>query len=188
MANRTPAAPPRAVLTIRFKRASDGSAALTCVRADGSVTWQRQTGSVGAVLPHHDLTHVAVESALGMARGFYGLIAEGWEIADFAAPWPRGPVPAEAREAEVIVGLFDAERRMFADWSAADLREQGRVYVSAQRTGRVTVTLRELTDAEVSNVRAARVDLFARWSAVPPGGTLELEFPHSVPGAAKADY
>lgn len=172
------------VLTIRLKHASDGSAVLTCIRADGSVTWQRQTGSVGAVFPHHDLTHVAVESVLGISRGFYGLIAEGWDIGDFAAPWPRGAVPAEAREAEIIVGIFDAERRMGPAWTAADFREQGRVYVSAQRSGRVTVTLRELSDADVSNVRAARAELFGRWSAIPPGETLQLEFP---PAARRLD-
>ena len=35
----------------------------------------------------------------------------------------------------------------------------------------------ELSDADVSNVRAARAELFDRWSAIPPGGALELEFP-----------
>lgn len=69
----------------------DGSATLTCTRSDGSVTWQRQTGQQGLVFPAHDLTHLAVETTMGYARGFYGLIAADWEIADFAAPWPRGP-------------------------------------------------------------------------------------------------
>lgn len=79
---------------IRLKRAADGSSALTCVRADGSMTWQVQRGSLGLVFPTHDLTHYAVETS-----------------------------------------------------------------VALQRT------------------RDLRAEVFARWDAVPPGGTLELTFP-----------
>lgn len=98
-------------LTVRIKRHPDGSASLTCTRADGTTTWQRQRGGYGLVFPSHDLTHFAVESTLGYAHGFYGLIADGWDIDDFAAPWPRGPISHEALEAELIVGFFDTERR-----------------------------------------------------------------------------
>ncbi|MDF2775439.1 MAG: hypothetical protein K0S86_4940, partial [Geminicoccaceae bacterium] len=71
------------VLRIRIKKNADGSAALTCIRADGSVTWQRQEGAQGRFFPRHDLTHFAVETTLGHRRGFYGLVAEGWNITDF---------------------------------------------------------------------------------------------------------
>ena len=50
-----------ASLTIRIKKNTDGSAALSCTRADGSVTWQRQVGAQGRFFPLHDLTHSAVE-------------------------------------------------------------------------------------------------------------------------------
>src|SRR2546430_3915906 len=83
-------------LLIRIKKKSDGSAALSCLRPDGSVTWQRQNGQQGRFFPLHDLTHYAVEAVLGHARGFYGLVAEGWYLADFGNPWPRGPLPPEA--------------------------------------------------------------------------------------------
>lgn len=163
-------------LLIRLKRAADGSAALTCVRADGSVTWQRQPGSLGLVFPAHDLTHYAVETALGYRRGFYGLIAEGWEIADFGSPWPRGPVPAEAREVELVVGLFDTERRMGGSWTAAELREHAALYAAASRTAHEGVVLPALTDDDVARVREARAEVFARWVEIAPGGTLELAF------------
>src|SRR5207253_2804998 len=61
-------------LTIRLKRHPDHTASLSCTRRDGSVTWQRQRGSLGAVFPPHDLTHYAVEQTLGFQHGFYGLI------------------------------------------------------------------------------------------------------------------
>ena len=163
-------------LLIRLKHASDGSAALACVRADGSTTWQRQIGAVGAALPAHDLTHYAVETALGYNHAFYGLIADGWEITDFAPPYPRGPVPREAREAELVVGAFDMERLMGNDWTHDELREQGARYAATGRAARERLTLPALTDADIRHVRSARAGVFARWAAVGPGQTLELAF------------
>lgn len=160
---------------IRLKRAADGSSALTCVRADGSMTWQVQRGSLGLVFPTHDLTHYSVETSLGYSRGFYGLIASGWEIGDFAAPWPRGPIPPEAREVELIVGLFDMELRSGEGWDAAAMLDAARTYV-ASRHGKADVPLPKFDDVALQRTRDLRADVFARWEAVPPGGTLELTF------------
>src|SRR5688572_25655537 len=97
-------------LLIQIKKKNDGSAALTCRRADGSVTWQRQDGQQGHFFPLHDLTHYAVETVLGYTRGFFGLVADGWDLADFDKPWPRGRLPTEALLAEFVVGFLDIER------------------------------------------------------------------------------
>jgi hypothetical protein len=56
------------------------------------------------------LTHYAVEKALGYRRGFFGLIAEGWDIDETGGKSARGAVPPEAIEVERIAGLFDSER------------------------------------------------------------------------------
>src|SRR5689334_5107407 len=103
----SPATLPMPDLVIRIKKKTDGSAALTCTRADGSVTWQRQDGQLGQFFPLHDLTHLAVEQTLGFARAFYGLLAEGWDMSDFGRPERRGMLPEEAFLAELIVGFFD---------------------------------------------------------------------------------
>lgn len=163
-------------LLIRFKRATDGSAALTCVRANGSVTWQRQPGARGRFFPAHDLTHYAVETALGYRRGFYGLIAEGWDMSDFAVPWRRGPLPAEAREVEMVVGLFDLERSMGPEWTPEELRAAGAQYAEAGREAEQGIALPQLSDDDIARVRAARADAFARWAETPLGETLELPF------------
>ncbi len=73
-------------LLIRIKKNTDGSAALSCLRADGSVTWQRHNGKQGRFFPFHDLTHYAVETVLEHRRGFYGLVAGGWDLTDFGNP------------------------------------------------------------------------------------------------------
>lgn len=174
-------------LLIRMKRATDGSSALTCVRVDGSVTWQRQLGARGRFFPGHDLTHYAVETALGYRRGFYGLITDGWDIGDFAAPWPRGPLPAEAREVEHVVGLFDLERSVGAPWTPDELRAEAARYADARADARGDVRERiaipVLGDDDIARIRAARADVFARWMATELGGTLELPFTRGLPSS-----
>lgn len=55
-------------LLIRITKNRDGSAALSCGRADGSVTWQRHRGPRGQFFALHDLTHYAVETTLAARR------------------------------------------------------------------------------------------------------------------------
>jgi hypothetical protein len=159
-------------LTIRIKKNRDGTA-LTCTRADGSVTWQRQEGGHAVFFPRHDLTHYAVETVLGHKRGFYGLVAEGWDFGDFGAPWPRGPIPADADPSELIVGLLDAERASGAEWSAADFREQAALFLAAHG---VEGTPLALSDDQLARIRDRRRELFAAWEAVTPGEALVLVF------------
>ncbi len=162
-------------LKIRLKRHSDGAASLTLTRADGSVTWQRQQPSLALVFPPHDLTHFAVESELGYRGGFYGLVADGWEVGDFAKPWPRGPIPDEAREVELIVGFFDSERRSMDRWSAEAFNEHAEKFVGASRSaGKMKVPV--LHDDDITRVRTTRDALLGRWFALPAGGSMELDF------------
>src|SRR5690349_18393222 len=158
-------------LTIRFKRHPDGTASLTCIRRDGSSTWQRQRGSLGLVFPPHDLTHYAVETTLGYRHGFYGLIADGWNIEDFAKPWPKGAIPAEAQEVELIVGFFDTQRRSFGEMTDADFNEHAERYVVARRATHpdsLGVAPR-LTPAQIESVLQCRADVFSRWGRLGPG-------------------
>ena len=150
-------------MLIRIKKKTDGSAALSCIRDDGSVTWQQQEGVQGRFFPLHDLTHYAVETVLGHRRGFYGLVAEGWDLTDFGTPWPRGPIPKDAEPSEFIVGFLDAERAAGVQWPAVDC--------NAKAPGALA-----LTDAQLTAVRARRAELFALWQALPPGQALELRF------------
>ena len=147
-------------ILIRIKKKTDGSAALSCIRPDGSGTWQRQDGAQGRFFPLHDLTHYAVETVLDL-RGFYSLVAEGWDLSDFGNPWPRGPLPPEAHTVEQIVGFLDTERASGREWPATDLRR---------------ATPHAISNDDLRQVREARSDLFARWDAVRPGETLELHF------------
>ena len=107
-------------MTVRIKKNPDGRTSLSCIRADGTTTWQSQDGAQAAFFPRHDLTHYAVEIVLGHNEGFYGLVASGWDLSDFGNPWPRGPMPLAANLSEMIVGFLDLERasELFARWEA----------------------------------------------------------------------
>ncbi len=145
-------------LLIKLKRSLDGSTALTATRADGFATWQRQTGQHGHFFSVHDLTHYAVETVLGCRAGFFGLIADGWEISDFAPPFARGPIPAEAREIEVVVSLIETAQ------TAAEFREQSERYVSGRRAvGREADDGCVFSDDQLERIRALRQELIERW-------------------------
>jgi len=174
-------------LKIRIKKNRDGTAVLTCVREDGTTAWQRQEGPRAAFFPLHDLTHFAVETILEHRRGFYGLVAEGWDFADFGTPWPRGPLPADADPSELIVGFLDAERASGIAWSAQDLAEKAAGYFANQG---ISAPPLGVTDADLARIREMRAELFERWASVPAGETLELNFevpatPHPRPVDAK---
>jgi hypothetical protein len=160
-------------LSIRIKKKTDGAAAFSCIRADGSTTWQRQEGQLGTFFPLHDLTHYAVETVLGFKRAFYGLLAEGWDITRFAEPGMARQLPEEAGLAEVLVGFFDVERATGTRATAEDFNWKIETYYDEHATP--TPTFR-MTDDQLDRIRALRADLFARWHAVQPGDSLELTF------------
>src|SRR5205823_4660298 len=139
------------------KKHGDGTAALSCTRSDGTVTWQRQQGAQARFFPRHDLTHFAVETVLGHRRGFYGLVAEGWDLDDFGTPWPRGPIPAGADPAELIVGFLDAERASGVEWPAAELTEMAAQFYAANGLAGAPPVL---TEAQLARVRARMQELF----------------------------
>jgi hypothetical protein len=94
-------------LCIRFKKGA--ATVLECTRTNGSVTWQK-------ILPAmvlHDLGHYVVETRLNFTNGFYGLLAQGWDIPDFDKPREQRPIPLlpknlprEALLTEYIVNIL----------------------------------------------------------------------------------
>jgi hypothetical protein len=159
-------------LLIRIKKKTDGSAALSCLRADGSVTWQRQDGPHGRFFPIHDLTHYAVETVLAHRRGFYGLVAEGWDLTDFGAPWPKGRLPADLDPSELLVGFLDTERAGGVEWTAADFNDKAALYFAQHGT---TGSCR-ITPEQLGRVRTVLGELVEWWRRLPAGEAIELAF------------
>lgn len=159
-------------LTIRIKKNADGRSSLSCTRADGSTTWQSMKNAQAAFFPRHDLTHYAVETVLRHPRGFYGMVAAGWDLTDFGTPWPRGPMPSECVLSEMIVGLLDLERASGALVTADDVNQRLAQFCAENGLPDPKI----LTDDDLSAVRQKRGELFAKWDAVEPGSALELAF------------
>jgi hypothetical protein len=157
-------------LIIEFAKQKDGSAVLRCRRADGSVSWQKQEGKHAAFFPLHDLTHYAVETELGFRRGFYGLIAEGWEIAETTGKRARGPLPNETLEVEYLVSAFSAERASGTATTAAEFNDLAATFASANEMPQP----RKLSDEELGRVRSRFNELATQWRSLAPGSTLEL--------------
>ena len=162
-------------MLILIKKKTDGSAALSCRRADGSVTWQRQEGQQGRFFPRHDLTHYAVETVLDRNQSFYGLVASGWEFTDFHKPYPKGALPPEALASEVLVGFLDQERASGARWSAAECNRSAESYFAERGIPQGSA----ITDQQLAEIHQLRAMLFTEWDGLDAGATLELTFPRN---------
>jgi hypothetical protein len=158
------------LLKIQFTKRADGGAVLKCIRSDGSTTWQRLDDKDAAFFPLHDLTHYAVETELGFQRGFYGLIAEGWEIAETTGKTARGALPTETLEVEYFVSAFSAERASGTAITAAEFNELAATFARANRMP----TPRELSDEELTRVRSRFEELATKWRALSANVVLEL--------------
>jgi hypothetical protein len=158
---------------IEFTKRADGRTVLRCVRADGSVTWQRNDDQNARFFPLHDLTHYAVETELSFAHGFFGLIAEGWNIDETTGKTARGTLPNEALEVEYIVSAFSAERAGGAVASAAEFNQLAATFASAKGMP----PPRQISDDDLVRVRFRFDELAGKWRSLRPGATLELAFP-----------
>ena len=149
-------------------------------RADGSVEREH--------VPHkgpvaHDLVHFAVETELGMDRGFWGMIAAGHapqQIVEMAkaaghASAKRAITPdpdfVQAIQVERIVESFEAE-----SWSGGSDNDSLRAMAEAG-CAQSLVACPELTDVAIARVRDRLGGLAGQWSTLAVGETLALQWP-----------
>ena len=159
-------------LEITFHARADGNVVLRCVRADGSTTWQRQSGPRARFFPLHDLTHFAVETELGARDGFFGLIEAGWDIADTDGKGARGRLPPEAVLVEHLVGLLSQERMGGSDLlTAGDVHE-----LLAPRIASGDLPRPRLDDAKLVRARERRDALHSAWGACPTDTPFRLAY------------
>lgn len=181
MANQTSVHKVLAVI-IEFAKRKDGNTVLRCLRDDGSSTWQRNERQQALFFPVHDLLHYAVETELGFAEGFFGLIAGGWNIDETTGKTGRGPLPPAALEVEHLVSSFTAERNSSTGWSAAEFNEQAASFARMKEWP----VPRSLTDEQLARVRDRFNELVAVWRDLPAGESLRLEFPPTPSGRSSS--
>src|SRR5262245_4487920 len=157
-------------ITIRIKKGKDGPHSLVCVRADGSMTMQRHATGF---FPVHDLMHYAVETSFGYRRGFYGLIADGWNLEDFGAPWPRGPLPPDLDPVELVVGALSQEGATGDKATAENVNWTIAMWYAEHLPD---VAPPQVEDEKLAAARVEIDRLRQLWFATAPGNTIELTF------------
>jgi len=156
-------------MQVRFTRGKDKKDVLAVTRDDGSHSWQHQQPGI----PVHDLTHFAVESTLELKNAFFGLLAQGWDITRLTDRDVRSILPPEGLWTEFVVGLVQTERLSPEPFSAAEFNRLLRT--EAENSGLKYV--RELTDDELTRIRATCMELYSKWRSLKPDETLSLSFP-----------
>jgi len=155
-------------LKVQFTRGKDKKDVLSVVREDGSQSWQHQQPGI----PVHDLTHFAVESTLRLKNGFYGLLAQGWDISRLTDRDVRSILPPEGLWTEFVVGLVQTERLSSEPLSAAEFNEM----LETEKRNRSFVFPRVVTDEELRKIRELFATIYFQWRSLKPGESLPLEF------------
>jgi len=156
-------------MTIRFvkSRHADRPHTITCVRDDGTTVGQRSTD----FFVHHDLTHYAIETTLGLTDAFWGLLNQGWEFSSFEEREPgtrkARVLPPEAYLAEVLAGSYDLEV------AAGPQPDEDRAIALAG----LGLSIPSPTTEQFQRIRSRRAELHQRWRDLDQGAWLELEFP-----------
>jgi hypothetical protein len=178
-------------LRILFTKAKDPASqdVLTCIRPDGSRTWSR----LHSAFPVHDMTHYAVETEMQARDGFFGLLAQGWDITDFGIPEKRARMPLEAIWVEHLVGVIwrefvTREATSYEDFCASVEASLAALRSNLNRHSQRQGPRPEYSDAEmqilergVPEETRARImtkigELAASWACTPRGEILELAF------------
>lgn len=138
-----------------------------CLREDGTSTWM-PTSSFFVV---HDLAHYVVETRLGFASGFYGLVKDGMDITDFSNKQKISPrdLPDEAMFTEHAVNILLAE---LSDKRPVE-NFQDTVNEACSRMGRPSWTI---APEMLESIRLELRTLLERWKQLPENRTLELIF------------
>jgi hypothetical protein len=156
-------------MLIRFTKGRGKSDTLTFVRADGSCTWAALNG-VG-----HDFGHYAIETTLNLTEAFYGLLAQGWDIADFGQPDPetgrKSMVPVVALQTEVFAGLLDVECRSTRAPSYTTFAE-----MLMRTCAGLDLPALNVTSDQLAAIRLRYSELLQMWEQLSEGESLELPF------------
>lgn len=154
-------------MLIRLSKPANGaSPTLTCIRGDGSVTWQRSS----PYFAFHDLLHYAIETTLGYRCAFFGLVAAGRDLDQFGTrSGMKDTYTCKAGWAELIAAhLWMPQAREMGD---AELQNELLRTCAARMEESPTVS-----EAQIGAIRRRSAELHALWNEMPDGDALELTF------------
>lgn len=155
-------------LTIRFARLPDGNASLTLLRATGGSV-QLPLGPAAGFGPAHDLALFAIETELGLRRGFFGLAAEGNAIGHLHLA-PGASNSEEVVLADAMAGVL-ARETFGHPLSIEGFNFEVGAGVAARRSGGRAP---EVGEALLERLRTVFESLRRRWEGTKEGEILEL--------------
>jgi hypothetical protein len=155
-----------------FERMADRRPVVTPVTRDDGVAFTLRGAGGGDDLPH-DLVHLLVETELGVADGIWGCMADGVVWGSMTHVSGRQPPHARERSDRLKKERDAAIRRAEALADVVARLSRDERALPGEASWFPPGELRRAADA----LRAAR----ARWRALAPGATWELEW-RSPPG------
>jgi hypothetical protein len=155
-------------MLVRFTKNMNKRHTIKYVRDNGSETWMQADD----FFVQHDLSHFALEKALGYKTAFNGMINNGMDIKDFEDREKRKAmkITAEAAYAENMANLF------LGELSQGELEDSNKVQQGTLQAISKEMPPLELTDDKICETREYLRELVKRWNELAPGQTLELEF------------
>lgn len=147
----------------------DKPATISCIRDDGSVTWQNY-GKQGGFFPIHDLTHFIVETELGYTYAFFGMIAKGRDLNDFG-PGDSATFHPEAVWAEMLAGLLTAVEGRGSSLNYGEITET--LDSKAHDAGIPPIAL---TEDQLLTIRKRIQEMADVWEKLPAGEKLVIPF------------
>lgn len=155
---------------LRFvKRATGKYDAVELLRPSGDI--ERLENPKQGIAPH-DMVHVLIEQALGMTRGFIGMVVSGLPMAMTDQPRERervGLYGLEAKQSESLVECVQAALWDSAPVIGNDFRELLRVTCEIRQ-----IPAPVLDDATVQHLVDVLRDASRQWQALPPGQAMEF--------------
>ena len=152
------------------KQTSVAPGVLSCIRADGSITYQPSSPFFAL----HDLIHLAVESELGYRSAFFGLVAGGRDIDSFGTrDGVKDTYTCEEAWAESLVGILQwPEMGGGPELTVSETQQQLLSAFAESPFGTPNVNA-----AQIQQIRAVIDCLHRRWAKVRPGDTIDFHFP-----------
>jgi hypothetical protein len=147
------------------KEADHKSGTTTFLRDDGSCTWQKSS----AFFAKHDLIHYAVETTLGYREAFLGFVAGGRDLDSFGTRnGVKDLYTQQELWTEAIVGI--------CQWTDTPLSNEELRATLMQTFDSNIGSAPDITERQLSEIRARAQELHHQWDLLPQGGTMELTF------------
>jgi hypothetical protein len=159
------------MVTLRLKKALDGSATLTMIRADGSTAWT-PIGFADGIGPMHGLAHVVTERQLLLTGALLGRVSRGDAFTGYDDS-SAGKIGPDAVRGEAVASLLALEAMTGRPLTLGAFNDAVEERCAEMRPG---YRAPDLTPTALHALRSEFTSLRREWEMLEPGAALELTF------------